>query len=341
MLSAVNSIAGGKGVAVGNNSIAIGFCERGEGKYDDRPFAIGDSSFALGNLAKAVGDYSVSLGSSTASGKYSVAVIGTASGRQSFSASANGEAAGQYSAVFNSNCTAKGTGSTANGNYTTALGDYSHAEGNMTTTKGSQSFARGSTCLATAANTGRSCGIAEGFAAVCTLSTELDIKKSSVNGTGIPTIGQYIHWNAELSDWEAITSLPEGVTAIPAAYGDINNYSNNEFRIANGNQMPSNYFRITNPTGQLYIMQAKSPVSATENSYVWNGDSTAYLMCNYETGGKVYHSHGSGTFNINPKHGLNGFYIGEKSLADIIDEKVTEKVTNILNKYKFGSSSEL
>jgi hypothetical protein len=36
-----------------------------------------------------------------------------------------------------------------------------------------------------------------------------------------------------------------------------------------------------------------------------------------------YKGHGPGTYNINPKNGADGFYIGEKTLSEIINEKAS------------------
>ena len=47
-------------------------------------------------------------------------------------------------------------------------------------------------------------------------------------------------------------------------------------------------------------------------AFVWNGDGMRLAP---------YESHGSGTFNINPFGGLDGFYIGEQTLASILTNK--------------------
>ena len=43
-------------------------------------------------------------------------------------------------------------------------------------------------------------------------------------------------------------------------------------------------------------------------------DRTVEYMHSKQVLSDMYHSHGQGTFNINPQRGLSGFYIGEKSL---------------------------
>ena len=50
-------------------------------------------------------------------------------------------------------------------------------------------------------------------------------------------------------------------------------------------------------------------------AFAWNGDLERLEM--YDP----YESHGEGTFNINPVGGLNGFYIGEQTLAAILANK--------------------
>lgn len=47
------------------------------------------------------------------------------------------------------------------------------------------------------------------------------------------------------------------------------------------------------------------------NTYVWSHSDKR----------PKYKAHGAGTFNINPKDGADGFYIGEKTLAQIIKEQ--------------------
>ena len=60
----------------------------------------------------------------------------------------------------------------------------------------------------------------------------------------------------------------------------------------------------------------KSQTSASHDfSFTWNGDDQSYSIL----GEDYYTSHGRGTFNINPLNGAHGFYIGEKSLQEIVD----------------------
>ena len=58
-----------------------------------------------------------------------------------------------------------------------------------------------------------------------------------------------------------------------------------------------------------YMAQTRS---GDDYSFAWNGD---------EKQGDPYLSHGIGTFNINPFGGLDGFYIGEQTLASILTNK--------------------
>ena len=64
-----------------------------------------------------------------------------------------------------------------------------------------------------------------------------------------------------------------------------------------------------------------------QNSYVWSG-------------GSLYSSHDAGTFNINPSNGANGFYIGDKTLSDIIDSAIKEHDAKILKDIEFDTSTE-
>lgn len=53
---------------------------------------------------------------------------------------------------------------------------------------------------------------------------------------------------------------------------------------------------------------------STDNfSFIWNGNNTF----DYEN---RYTSHGPGTFQINPKNNLSGFYIGEQNMSQLLDK---------------------
>ena len=51
-------------------------------------------------------------------------------------------------------------------------------------------------------------------------------------------------------------------------------------------------------------------------AYSWNGE---------EPRAEPYISHGKGTYNINPEGGLDGIYIGEKKLSEVISDGVANK----------------
>ena len=53
-------------------------------------------------------------------------------------------------------------------------------------------------------------------------------------------------------------------------------------------------------------------------TFVWNGGAT------HNTQGTRYESHGEQTFNINPKGGLSGFYIGDENLATITNDIIRQ-----------------
>lgn len=62
---------------------------------------------------------------------------------------------------------------------------------------------------------------------------------------------------------------------------------------------------------------------SSDFGYVWNGDNQI----------SDYSDHGNGTFNINPKNGISGIYIGDINLKDTIESEISDfsKVTLISN----------
>ena len=70
-----------------------------------------------------------------------------------------------------------------------------------------------------------------------------------------------------------------------------------------------------NVSGQYSIVAGTSAESDENWTFTWNGDSTRI--------NNKYESHGSGTFNVNPKDNVNGFYIGDDKISDIFQNKFT------------------
>lgn len=55
-------------------------------------------------------------------------------------------------------------------------------------------------------------------------------------------------------------------------------------------------------------------ISGDEFSFVWNGDLTSPINSDWS-----YKSHGPGSFNVNSPNGIEGIWIGEKNLKQILD----------------------
>lgn len=56
---------------------------------------------------------------------------------------------------------------------------------------------------------------------------------------------------------------------------------------------------------------------------------------------KKYKPHGEGTFNVNPKNGIEGFYVGDKNLKQIISEGGSQDIQDLKEKVnKLESKTE-
>lgn len=62
---------------------------------------------------------------------------------------------------------------------------------------------------------------------------------------------------------------------------------------------------------------------SSDFGYVWNGNNQI----------SDYVDHGNGSYNINPKNGLNGFYIGNDNLSNIIDSEINYISSQVSNDY--------
>lgn len=73
--------------------------------------------------------------------------------------------------------------------------------------------------------------------------------------------------------------------------------------------------------GQYSAVFGYNSKALSNQSFVWNGDDT------YQAA--AYQDHGAGSFNINPRNGLSGMYVGQQSFASILgtqEKKIDNKI---------------
>lgn len=72
-------------------------------------------------------------------------------------------------------------------------------------------------------------------------------------------------------------------------------------------------------------------------AFTWSGNTWHSIKNPWMPIEDKYHSHGIGTFNINPKDGLSGFYIGETNLATTLSQyaKLSDLQPGIAGDAKF------
>ncbi len=110
-------------------------------------------------------------------------------------------------------------------------------------------------------------------------------------------------------------------SSAPGAYSHacgLNSTSYGSYSYANGH-LAISYGDHSHALG--YNVQTGEAANGHALAFAWNGDNSS-------TSGYV--SHGDGTFNINPRNGIQGFFVGEKNLQDIIDARIKAlvKVSN-------------
>lgn len=72
--------------------------------------------------------------------------------------------------------------------------------------------------------------------------------------------------------------------------------------------------------GHHSIALGNNTTAAGEKSFVWSGNSPDEAD---KTKSYMYGKAIDGCFAVNPKNGAEGFYIGEKTLKQIIDDAIT------------------
>ena len=255
---------------------------------------VGMYSLADGYYVSATGKYSHAEGEyTTASGFYSHAEgnYTTASG---FSSHAEGDyttAVGGFSHAEGYYVSATGKYSHAEGGHTTASGNYSHAEGYYTTASGNYSHAEGDGTIASG-----DYSHAEGY------NTHAEGQYSHAEGYETYAEYPYSHAEGYKTHAEGQYSHAEGYGTY--AFGDYS-HAEGKSTWASGNSSHADGYNVETKPLDSY-------------SYAWNGDSTLY---------RRYSSHGAGTYNINPVGGLDGFFIGEQTLSEVILGSVTNNIS--------------
>lgn len=119
---------------------------------------------------------------------------------------------------------------------------------------------------------------------------------------------QFIDQDQLCTKWMTAEAVSQGIHAQSVPYG----FAAGAYLCANANFSQA-------------LGYSSQTLSADMYSFVWNGDDTRAI-------GDYYSSNGKGSFNINPKDGLSGFWIGTASMASLL----AQKQDNIV----FGSTQE-
>lgn len=143
---------------------------------------------------------------------------------------------------------------------------------------------------------------------------------SLANGYSVVASGAHSHAEGESTTASGNNSHAEGF--LTTASGDYS-HAEGYYATASGDCSHAEG-SLTTASGAYSHAEGYYAHTKEQDSYAfaWNGD---------ETRTSPYESHGSGTFNINPKGGLDGFWIGEQTLSGIISDGVTNKADKVAN----------
>ena len=123
-------------------------------------------------------------------------------------------------------------------------------------------------------------------------------------GDGVKRFTQlsFVDQNQLCTNWLVANAISQGLHASSIPYG----FAAGAYLCANAN------------FSQALGFDAQT-ISSDTYSFVWNGDDTRAIN-------DYYQSHGKGTFSINALSGLSGIFIGEQSLAELLDSKSENKI---------------
>lgn len=125
--------------------------------------------------------------------------------------------------------------------------------------------------------------------------------------------GRYVVASGYGSHAEGVYTTASGVCSHAEGYGTI---ASGVYSHAEGDSTTASG-ATSHASG--YMAQTRD---ADSHAFAWNGDSTRI---------NPYESHGQGTFNINPAGGLDGFYIGDETLASILTNKADKADVSATN----------
>lgn len=269
------------------------------------------------------------------------AFFGGALGANAHSEGASTFARGDQSHSEGEFTSAGGTGSHAEGIRTSANGDYSHAEGSYSVAEGDGSHVIGFGSVANSDNS-----FVSGALGTANHADSFVFNGDRNAGVFSNTRGRsFIVYPDQVVTFNGSNGYPTTMTLAglfgvdPAVWfdGDVPKLSyvefpgaegfaaDNKFFIAYDNSSSSyKWFSFNNPS--LDMSNVELPYLFFDNPavFVFNETYTSvterpYIQWSVITGTYTpYSSHGVGTFNVNPVGGVNGFYIGENTLAECI-----------------------
>ena len=139
-------------------------------------------------------------------------------------------------------------------------------------------------------------------------------KCSLAIGYGVTASGDYSHAEGYFITASGNASHAEGDSTTASGYGA---HAEGFLTTASGGYSHAEGTWTTANGISSYAGGAKAVTREDDqNAFAWNGDGDKT---------EPYSSHGPGTFNINPKGGLGGFYIGEQTIASIIAAAIAGK----------------
>lgn len=204
---------------------------------------------------------------------------------------------------------ADGRGSHAEGYKTMASGDYSHAEGMLTLASGIVAHAEGNQAQASATG-----AHAEGLKSIASGSY------SHTEGNATSAVAEYSHAEGISSYTAGIASHAEGFKTL--ATGKYAHAEGEQTQAVTDNAHAAGFMSYAGGWNSTAIGRYSKVKDDDHNAFVWQGvHQNAY-----------YESKGLGTFCINPRNGLSGFYIGADNFISCVVKAVQAITTDSTKK---------
>ena len=108
-------------------------------------------------------------------------------------------------------------------------------------------------------------------------------------------------------------------------------------------ECPKNIDSVYPPSNPRKYISTPSIINRNYNCnwFIKRNKMQTFVWSHEDTIVPKYKGHGEGTFNINPKDGLAGFFIGDKNMSEVVQEEVQQSLGEDVKELVFEALTDI